>query len=311
MKKGKYLITGCAGFIGSNLVKKLYKNYKLILVDDLSSGSIKNLPKILRKKLIRKKIQNIKNLKTKKLNGIFHFAAQSSVPASLVNFYESSTNNLDSSLKVFQLSKKFSAPVVYASSAAVYGNLPKGDDKKNKFSITSPYAQDKLTVEHFAKTFFEIYKISSVGLRMFNVYGVGQTATTPYSSVIPKYITRMQNSIPITINGGIQTRDFIYIDDVIFLMIKSMKKIQGVKSSGTFNLCTGRSVRVDFLFNLIKKNIGLNSKVIRKKLDNFDPKKSSGNSNKILKFLNLKKYNFTTLENGLAGTINNARNRGL
>ena len=311
MKKGKYLITGCAGFIGSNLVKKLYKNYKLILVDDLSSGSIKNLPKILRKKLIRKKIQNIKNLKTKKLNGIFHFAAQSSVPASLINFYESSTNNLDSSLKVFQLSKKFSAPVVYASSAAVYGNLPKGDDKKNKFSITSPYAQDKLTVEHFAKTFFEIYKISSIGLRMFNVYGAGQTASSPYSSVIPKFIKRMQNSIPITINGGFQTRDFIYIQDVIFLMIKSMKKIQRVKSFGTFNLCTGRSVRVEFLFNLIKKNIRLNSKVIRKKLDKFDPKKSSGNSNKILKFLNLKKYNFTTLENGLAATINNARNTGL
>ena len=65
MKKGKYLVTGCAGFIGSNLVKKLYQNYELILVDDLSSGFINNLPKILRKKLIRKKIQNIKNLKTK------------------------------------------------------------------------------------------------------------------------------------------------------------------------------------------------------------------------------------------------------
>ena len=114
------------------------------------------------------------------------------------------------------------------------------------------------------------------------------------------------------VNGdGRQARDFIYIEDVIFLMIKSMKKIQRVKSFGTFNLCTGRSVRVEFLFNLIKKNIRLNSKVIRKKLDKFDPKKSSGNSNKILKFLNLKKYNFTTLENGLAGTINNARNRGL
>ena len=154
MKKGKYLVTGCAGFIGSNLVKKLYKNYELILVDDLSGSSINNLPKILRKKLIRKKIQNIKNLKTKKINGIFHFAAQSSVPVSLINFYESSINNLQSSLKVFQLSKKFSAPIIYASSAAVYGNLPSGNDKKNKFSIKSPYAQDKLTVEHFAKTFF-------------------------------------------------------------------------------------------------------------------------------------------------------------
>ena len=154
MKKGKYLITGCAGFIGSNLVKKMYKNSELILVDDLSGGSIFSLPKILRKKLIKKKIQNIKKLNTKKLDGIFHLCAQSSVPQSLLNFYKSSTNNLESSLKVFEFSKKFSAPVVYASSSAVYGNLPLGSDQYNKFSITSPYAQDKLTVEHYAKIAF-------------------------------------------------------------------------------------------------------------------------------------------------------------
>jgi len=307
MKKGKYLITGCAGFIGSNLVKKLYKKYKLILVDDLSAGSINNLPKILRKKLIRKKIQNIKNLNTKKLNGIFHFAAQSSVPLSLVNFYESSNNNLKSSLKVFQLSKKFSAPVVYASSAAVYGKLPIGSDKKNRFSITSPYAQDKLTIEHYAKILFEIYKIPSIGLRMFNVYGPGQKPNNSYSSVIPKFIKNMLNKIPITINGGFQTRDFIYIQDIIYLTIKSMEKIQKQKSFGIFNLCTGRSVNVNFLFKLIKKNIGLNSKVIRKKLDKFDPKKSSGSSKKILRFLNIKKYNFINLENGLSSTINYIR----
>ena len=86
MKKGKYLITGCAGFIGSNLVKKMHKNYELILVDDLSEGSVLNLPKELRKKLIKRKIQDIKKLKTNKLNGIFHLAAQSSVPLSLTNF---------------------------------------------------------------------------------------------------------------------------------------------------------------------------------------------------------------------------------
>ena len=92
MKKGQYLITGCAGFIGSNLVKKLYKNYELILVDDLSEGSITKLPQTLRAKIIKKKIQNIKNLKIKKLNGIFHLAAQSSVPRSLTNYYERSSN---------------------------------------------------------------------------------------------------------------------------------------------------------------------------------------------------------------------------
>ena len=182
-----------------------------------------------------------------------------------------------------------------------------GNDKKNKFSIKSPYAQDKLSVEHFAKTFFEIYKIPSIGLRMFNVYGPGQPANSPYSSVIPKFIKKMKNSMPITINGGFQTRDFIYIQDVIFLMLKSMEKLQRKKSYGTFNVCTGRSVRVDFLFNLIKKKVELNSKVFKKKLDKFDPKKSSGNSNKILKFLNLKKYNFTSLEDGLDMTINHIR----
>ncbi|SVD71089.1 uncharacterized protein METZ01_LOCUS423943, partial [marine metagenome] len=132
MKKGKYLITGCAGFIGSNLVKKMHKNYELILVDDLSEGSVLNLPKELRKKLIKRKIQDIKKLKTNKLNGIFHLAAQSSVPLSLTNFYKSSTNNIESSLKVFEFSKQFSAPIVYASSCAVYGNLSLGNDQKEK-----------------------------------------------------------------------------------------------------------------------------------------------------------------------------------
>ena len=106
MKKGKYLITGCAGFIGSNLVKNLYKNYELILVDDLSEGSVTNLPNVLRKKLIKKKIQNIKKLNAKKINGIFHLAAQASVPLSLEEFYKSSSNNLLSSIKVFEFSKE-------------------------------------------------------------------------------------------------------------------------------------------------------------------------------------------------------------
>ena len=308
MKKGKYLVTGCAGFIGSNLVSKIYKEYELILVDDLSEGNIKNLPKLVRKKLIKKKIQDIKNLKEKKINGIFHFAAQSSVPLSLLDFYKSSKNNIESSLKVFEISKKFSAPIIYASSAAVYGKLPLGSDIKNKFSITSPYAQDKLTTEHYAKMLFEIYKISSIGLRFFNVYGPGQPANSPYSSVIPKFIKRTLNNMPITINGGFQTRDFIYIQDVIDLMIKSMKKIQKQKRFGIFNVCTGRSVKIDFLFNLIKNKIGKNPKIVRKKIEEFDPKKSSGTFSKLLRFLNMKKYQFTKLEDGIGMTINYIKN---
>lgn len=309
MKKEKYLITGCAGFIGSNLVKKIYKKYELILVDDLSEGSLLNLPKILRKKLIKKKIQDLENLKTTKLNGIFHLAAQGSVPFSLINYYKSSQNNIASSLRVFEISKKFSAPVVYASSSAIYGNLPLGDDKKEKYSILSPYAQDKLSVEHYAKMSFEVFKTPSIGLRFYNVYGPGQKSNSTYSAVIPIFINNMLKKLPIIINGGFQTRDFIYVNDIIDIMLMSMKKVKKRKNFETFNVCTGKSVNIDFLFKLIKKIIKANPKIIRRKLDKFDPKKSLGTYEKSFKSLNLKKYNFTKLEDGLIKTVNYIKER--
>ena len=308
MKKGKYLITGCAGFIGSNLVKKLYKNYDLILVDDLSEGSIKNLPNKLKKKMIKKKIQDLKKIKDKKIKGIFHLAAQTSVPLSLKEFYKSSSNNISSSVKVFELSKIFSVPVVYACSSAIYGNLALGSDEANKFSIMSPYAQDKLTLENYAKMAFETFKTSSIGLRFFNVYGPGQKATSPYSSVIPIFIYKMLKKKPVTINGGFQTRDFIYIQDVIDVMIKSMTKIQNRKVCKYFNLGTGRSITIDSLYYKIKKIIGSTLKVKRKRLEKHDPKKSSGTFKKINKFLNLKKKNFTKIEDGLIYTIKYFKN---
>ena len=307
MKKGKYLITGCAGFIGSNLVKNLYKNYELILVDDLSEGSIKSLPITLRKKLIKKKIQNVKKLNMNKICGIFHLAAQASTPLSLNKFYNSTSNNLSSSIKVFELSKKYSVPIVYASSSAIYGNLPLGNDEIRKFSIMSPYAQDKLTMEHYAKMSFEIFKVSSVGLRLFNVYGPGQTATSSYSAVIPIFIYRMLKNLPVTINGGFQTRDFIYVNDVIEVMKISMHKAQKKRVCKNFNLGTGRSVKIDVLFNLIKKIIKVEPKLIRKKLQKYDPKKSFGTFKKLNNFLSSKKNNFTKIEDGLVKTINHLK----
>ena len=151
--------------------------------------------------------------------------------------------------------------------------------------------------------FFDIFKTASVGLRLFNVYGPGQRYNSPYSAVIPIFASRMLKKKPVIINGGFQTRDFIYVQDVVNVMIKSMKKIQQKKNFQVFNLGTGRSVKIDLLFKLIKKYTKSNSKVIRRKLDKYDPKKSAGTYKKISKFLNLEKYNFTKLENGLSKTI--------
>ena len=303
MKKGKYLITGSAGFIGSNLVKKISNEYDLILVDDLSRGSLKFVPKKYRKKLIKKKIQDLHKVNFKKLKGIFHLAAQSSVPFSLKNLNESSANNLASSIKVFDLAKKYSVPLVYASSSAIYGHLSKGKDNLKKYSITSPYAQDKLTLENYAKMCFEVFKISSVGLRLFNVYGPGQNPNNPYSAVIPIFLNKMKKNISVTINGGYQTRDFIFVDDVIKIMLLSMKKIQNNKKYEIFNVGTNRSVTINYLYSLIKNKLGSKSKFKRRKLDKFDPKKSSGTFKKMNKFLNLKKSFFTKLEDGIQKII--------
>ena len=303
MKKGKYLITGSAGFIGSHLVKKISNEYDLILVDDLSRGSLKFVPKKYRKKLIKKKIQDLHKVNFKKLKGIFHLAAQSSVPFSLKNLNESSANNLASSIKVFDLAKKYSVPLVYASSSAIYGHLSKGKDNLKKYSITSPYAQDKLTLENYAKMCFEVFKISSVGLRLFNVYGPGQNPNNPYSAVIPIFLNKMKKNISVTINGGYQTRDFIFVDDVIKIMLLSMKKVQNNKKYKIFNVGTNRSVTINYLYSLIKNKLGSKSKFKRRKLDKFDPKKSSGTFKKMNKFLNLKKSFFTKLEDGIQKTI--------
>ena len=119
----------------------------------------------------------------------------------------------------------------------------------------------------------------------------------------------MQKKKPVIINGGHQTRDFIYVDDVINIMISSMNKIQNKRAFEIFNLGAGRSVSINYLFNLIKKILGVSPKIIRRKLDKFDPKKSLGTYKKINKFLKLKKYNFTTLENGLIKTIASKANK--
>ena len=299
MKRGKYLITGCAGFIGSHLVKQIYKKYNLMLVDDLSEGSLKNIPIRLRKRIIKKKIQDISDNNLKNLKGIIHLAAQSSVHLSMINFFNSSKNNILSSLKIFQISKKYSVPVVYASSSALYGNLPKGDDTKEKFSISSPYAQDKLTLEKYAKMMFDVFNISSIGLRFFNVYGPRQNANSPYAAVIPIFIDRMKKNLPVTINGGYQTRDFIFVDDVVKIIKLSMTNVQRKKICHVFNVGTGRSISINYLFKIIKARIPNISKIIKRPLEKFDPKKSSGNFKKLKKNLLSKNFIFTKLELGI------------
>ena len=302
----KILITGAAGFIGSTLANFISHKDKLILVDDMSQGNTSNLNKDLVPKLIKKAIQDVPLNFFKDVDCIIHLAAQSVVRFSITDFFKSSKKNINSSLYVFEIARKFNIPVIYASSSAVYGSFKIGNDyKENKVSILSPYAQDKYTVEQYAKVMSKVFKVRTIGLRFFNIYGPNQKENNPYSGVIPIFLNRAKKNKTIRINGGNQTRDFVFVEDVVKILLLLRKKIIRDKKnvSKVFNVCTGKS----FSVNNIYKNIILFTKSLSKKkyhkLLLGDPIKSSGSNNKLLKYLKIKNSFFTEFKKGLKITI--------
>ncbi len=302
----KILITGAAGFIGSSLANYINNPKKLMLVDDMSKGKIYNLNKNLRSKLIQAPIEKLSLGKFNKIDCIIHLAAQSVVKFSVDNFYQSTKKNLLSSLFVFEIAKKFKIPVIYASSCAVYGNNKWGNDKESKknTNILSPYAQDKYTIEEYAKLVNDFFSIKSIGLRFFNVYGPNQKVSNPYSGVIPIFISKAKKNQLIKINGGYQTRDFIFVEDVIKILLLLRKKLIKLKNSRhIFNVCTQNILTINRLYTIIVKKIGSRSKKKYYKMSKNDPVKSAGSNKKICKFLGLNKGFFTKFEIGLGLTL--------
>lgn len=294
------------GFVGSNLAKELSKNSKVIVIDDLSTGKKKNLKSTKNIEIVFQKIQNLNEINIfGKIDGIFHFAAQPSVPLSIKNQYESTKNNVLSSLKIFDIAKKFKSPVIFASSSAIYGNLPAGSDKLNKFDILSPYALDKLHLEYLAKLNSKLHSISCIGLRFFNIYGPNQDETNPYSGVIPKFINLALNNKKLTINGGYQTRDFIYIDDVIKICNSLMMYLLRNKKPyyDIFNVGTCKQISINQLVRLISKKLEKKLKMKKIPLSKSDPIRSLGHISKIKKFLKIKNNFFTDFDTGLTKTI--------
>tara|TARA_B110000495_G_C22926122_1_gene541209 strand:- start:144 stop:1100 length:957 start_codon:yes stop_codon:yes gene_type:complete len=303
--KNKWLVTGGAGFIGSHLIRDLIRqNQKVVCVDDFSTGSDKNLPESQLLEVINSKIQNIslKDL-APDLKGIFHLAAQSSAPKSIESMYLSSSNNLLSSLKVWDIARELSIPIVYASSSAIYGNLPRGDDKLRKIDILSPYAMDKLSMENYAKVCWDLYDVSSIGLRFFNVYGPRQDPLNPYSGVISIFLDRLLSKRSVILNGGYQTRDFIFVRDVSKVLISSMIFSLQNNICSFFNVGTGKSITISTLLTEISSILDIQPKIITKELPNGDPKVSQCSTVKLEQEMGINTHQFYSLKKGLKSSI--------
>lgn len=301
------LVTGGAGFIGSNLCDNLCdKGFQLSVIDDLSFGSVDNLSSIINKiNFYDEKIEFFNFKKLSKIDCVIHLAGQVSVNTSITNFGASSSSNLLSAIRLIDFCRLNKIPLVYASSAAVYGNLGISDDSDTKkIDLLSPYATDKYMLETYAKIAYKNYKLPSLGLRFFNVYGPRQNPSNEYSGVISVFIDRLLQSKKITINGGHQTRDFIYVEDVVNVIYKSVSLLKNSIVCEQFNVLTGKSISIDKLAELLMNQINPSCEKEYKSLSKGDPIGSLGTTKKIENLLKINLDSFLTIEKGLTRTVN-------
>jgi len=257
----KVVVTGGAGFIGSNLSEELLsEGHYVVVVDDLSTGRLENVRTLHEHEqfmFVRGSITDMGVLKRvfEDVDCVFHQAAIPSVQRSVENPMVTNDVNVGGTLNVLIAARDCGVEkVVYASSASVYGDtpeLPKREDMKPE--PRSPYAVSKLVGEHYCRTFSEIYGLRTVCLRYFNVYGPRQDHTSEYSAVVPKFIMRVLNGQPPVIHGdGEQTRDFVFVRDVVRANILAMERGEGV-----FNIACGRKVSVNELAHRIMEIAGV------------------------------------------------------
>lgn len=239
-----YLITGGAGFIGSNIAKRLVRDGESVrVIDNFSTGKKNNIDEIKDKiDLIEGDIRDTETVlkAVKDVDFIIHQAALPSVPRSIKDPITANDVNVTGTLNLLNASKNSKIKrFVYASSSSVYGDtpiLPKREDMPP--NPQSPYAVTKLTGEYYCSVFYKVYGLPTVSLRYFNVFGPFQDPESQYAAVIPKFINAvLHHNSPVVYGDGEQSRDFTFIDNVVDANILSCRND---KSSGkVLNIACG------------------------------------------------------------------------
>jgi nucleoside-diphosphate-sugar epimerase len=256
----KVLVTGCAGFIGSNLVGKLLSlGYDVSGIDNFSTGREENIEgmdfdfikgSINDGKLLRKSMGGV--------DCVFHEAAIPSVPRSISDPIESNAVNVDGTLNLLVCARDAGVKrLVYASSSSVYGSSPKIPQKEGMVGEpVSPYGLTKYAAEVYCRLFSDIYGFETISLRYFNVFGPRQDPGSEYSAVIPKFISSMiRGQRPAIFGDGLTSRDFSYIDNVIEGNILAMNA-KKIACGRAYNIACGEKTTLNQLVEEINAILG-------------------------------------------------------
>lgn len=258
----RYLVAGGAGFIGSHLVDKLIeKNHEVVVIDNLLSGKMENLAKNRENpslSFVKRSItSNLELLfEAEKFDGVFHLAAIPRVQYSIEHPAETHDTNLNGTHNLLDLCRRFDVKrFVFSSSCAVYGNqevMPLKEEMAPK--PISPYALHKLMGEQYCALFKFLYQIEPVMLRYFNVYGPRQDPRGNYASLVPKFTKMINEGNSPTINGdGNQTRDFVYVADVVEANIAAANPENRKCIGEVINIGAGKSYSVNEVTSEILK----------------------------------------------------------
>ena len=295
-----FLITGGAGFIGSYLAKALLKRgHKVRVLDNLVSGKRENLDPDI--DFIKGDIVNSSDLihALQDVEGCFHLAGVASVEICEKDWQYAHMVNALGTLNVFKVIAEncsVKIPVVLASTAAVYGNpqkLPLAETMQP--SPISNYGLDKLYSEQVASLYAQVHRIPSASLRLFNVYGPGQPANSPYSGVMTKFISAILQNEPIQIFGdGTQTRDFIFVGDVVdkFIAIMEILLLDSKVNNYIVNICTSMQFSILQLANFLMEAFNKIVPITFQRAKIGDIKNSQGSNEYLSSLVNA---NFTEL----------------
>jgi len=301
-----YLVTGGAGFIGSNLVEELIKRgEKVRVIDNFSTGKHQNIQEFVpRIELVQGDIRNMDRVReaVEGVDFVLHEAALASVTRSIEHPLATTETNINGTLKVLIAAREAGVKrIIYASSSSVYGDNPNLPKRESMIPHPlSPYAVSKLSGEYYCQVFYRIYGLETVILRYFNVFGPKQDLVSQYAAVIPKFIKAMlRGESPSIYGDGEQFRDFTFVENVVEANILACGK---EKIAGEiFNIGGGKRTTINRLAKLIGKLLDKNVEPIYTNPRPGDIRHSLADISKAQKLLNYQPH--INLEEGLKKTL--------